>query len=77
MRRLLLEKTVLAGAVFLGCDLTEADLTGSTLKGVDFRGSNLAGVRVDGGQLRGTIIDSLQAIQVAAILGITVKEPGE
>jgi uncharacterized protein YjbI with pentapeptide repeats len=68
---------VLAGAVFSECDLAEADLTGSTLKGVDFRGSNLAGIHVEERQLQGTIIDSLQAIQVALLLGINVREPGE
>jgi uncharacterized protein YjbI with pentapeptide repeats len=75
MRRLLLEKMDLSGAIFAGCDLTDADLTGSALKGVDFRGSNLAGVHVEERQLQGTIIDPLQAAQVATLLGITVKDP--
>jgi uncharacterized protein YjbI with pentapeptide repeats len=77
MRRVLLERMDLAGAVFLGCDLAGADLMGSMLKGGDFRGSDLAGVRVEGRQLQGTIIDHPQAVQVAALLGITVKEPGD
>jgi uncharacterized protein YjbI with pentapeptide repeats len=77
MRRVLLEKIDLAGAAFLGCDLTGADLTGSTLKGADFRGSDLTGVRVEGRQLQGITIDAFQAIQVAALLGIIVKDPGD
>ena len=54
-----------------------AHLLGSTLKGVDFRGSGLVDMRVEGRQLQGTIIDPLQSIQVASLLGISVRDSGE
>ncbi len=77
LRGALMEKMDLTGAVFQGCDLSGADFPGTTLKGVDLRGSDLAGMRVEGRQLKGIIIDSVQAIQIAALLGIIVKDTGE
>jgi uncharacterized protein YjbI with pentapeptide repeats len=77
LRSSLFEKMDLTGTTFSGCDLTGADLLGSTLKGVDFRGSGLVDMRVEGRQLQGTIIDPLQSIQVASLLGISVRESGE
>jgi len=77
LRRSLFDTMDLAGTLFLGCDLTGADLLGSTLEGVDFRGSGLADLHVEGRQLQGTTIDPLQAIQVALLLGVTIKEIGD
>jgi uncharacterized protein YjbI with pentapeptide repeats len=75
LRGMLMEKMDLAGTVFRNCDMAGADLSGSGLKGVDFRGSDLSGLRVEGRQLRGTLIDSLQAVQIASLLGIIVQDP--
>jgi fluoroquinolone resistance protein len=72
-----LENAELPGAVFLECDLAGADLRGALLAGADFRGSKLGGLQAGPKEMKGAIVDSLQAVQVAAILGVVVKEKGE
>lgn len=72
-----LDNADLSGAVFLDCDLTGADLRGALLTGADFRGSKIGGLQAGPQELKGAIIDSLQAVQVAGILGVVVKEKGE
>lgn len=67
----------LAGVVFKACDLSDADLRGANLKGADFRGSLLNRMQVGALELRGAIIDAAQALQVAALLGLMVKDETE
>jgi uncharacterized protein YjbI with pentapeptide repeats len=56
------------------CDLTHADLRGSKLAGADLRGSIINGMQVGAPELKGAIIDPAQAVQVASLLGLNVKE---
>jgi uncharacterized protein YjbI with pentapeptide repeats len=77
LKNAVLENAELPGAVFLDCDLAGADLRGALLAGADFRGSKLGGLQAGPKEMKGAIVDSLQAVQVAAILGVVVKEKGE
>ena len=57
----------LSGVIFRDCDLSQADLRGSTLSGVQ------VGIR----ELQGVIVTSIQAIQLAGLLGMTIQEEDE
>ena len=59
--------------MFTRCDLTDADLQGANLRGADLRGSLLDGLRIAPKDVQGEIIDPSQAVQVAGLLGLTVK----
>ncbi len=65
--------TDLSGSVFVNCDLRGAQMSGAVLDGVDLRGSNIEGIRVGAKELRGAIVDPVQAVELARILGIVVK----
>lgn len=67
----------LNGVSFKDCDLSGADLTGAELKGADLRGANMSRVRVGPLELQGAIIDPSQAVLVAALLGVVVKDMDE
>jgi uncharacterized protein YjbI with pentapeptide repeats len=67
----------LKGVSFKDCDLTGVDFLGAELKGADFRGANISGVRVGADELEGAIIDPSQAVQIVALLGVEVRDPGE
>ncbi|MBN1440508.1 MAG: pentapeptide repeat-containing protein [Anaerolineales bacterium] len=67
----------LTGAVFEDCDLTRADFRGSKLQDVDLRGSALDGAQAGWEEWKGAIVDPRQAVQVAGLLGIAVREKGE
>lgn len=62
----------LSAVVFYQCDLSQADLRGARLKGADLRGSILEGIQVNPQDLRGVIIEPVQAVHIAAALGIKV-----
>ena len=47
------------------------------LAGADLRGSKLDGVQAGPQEFHGAVVDSAQAVQIAGLLGITVKEKGE
>jgi uncharacterized protein YjbI with pentapeptide repeats len=59
------------------CDLTRADLRASNLSGTDLRGSKIDGAQVGIQEFKGAIVDSLQAIQIAKLSGVIIKEKGE
>jgi uncharacterized protein YjbI with pentapeptide repeats len=73
LRGALFESADLRGVVFARCDLTNADLQGANLRGADLSGSLLDGLRIGLKDVQGAIIDPSQAVQVAGLLGLTVK----
>ncbi len=77
MRRTMFDTMGFKGVTFFKCDLTGADVSGSRLERVDFRGSELSDFRIESRQLQGTMMDPLQAVQMAILLGIIVKDPGD
>ncbi len=66
-----------SNVIFADCDLTQADLRQAKLSAADLRGSRLGGVQVGALELKGAIIDSAQAIQIASLIGLVVREKGE
>lgn len=77
LRGVSFDQADLNSAAFHECDLTNADLRSAKLHEVDLRGSIIDGMQVGAKELRGAIIDRMQAVQVASLLGITVKESEE
>ncbi|MDX9990838.1 MAG: pentapeptide repeat-containing protein [Anaerolineales bacterium] len=71
------ESTDLCGVVFDNCDLAQADLRQARLNGTDFRSSRLGGIQVGAQELKGAIVDSTQAVQIASLIGLVVREIGE
>jgi len=63
--------------VFEDCDLARADLRRAVLRGADLRGSQLDGVQAGPEEFSGAIVDSAQALQIAGLLGIVIREKGE
>ena len=64
----------LTGVILRDCDLSQADLRNTKLKGADLRGSTITGVQVGIKELQGVIVTSIQAIQLAGLLGMTIQE---
>ena len=62
---------------FEHCNLVEAEFHRTSLKGIDLTSSEIAGIRIGsipGGELKGATVTSLQALDIARILGITIKD---
>lgn len=59
---------------FERCDLRGARFAAAALAEVDFRGSHLAGAYLEPNSLRGNIFDPTQLPDLAALLGLVVKE---
>lgn len=74
LREASFEGTDLSGVIFRRCDLSKADFRGAKLREADLRGSTIDGMQVGVKELQGAIIDAAQAVRVAGLLGITVKE---
>jgi uncharacterized protein YjbI with pentapeptide repeats len=77
LRGALFDGADLRGVVFYRCDLTNADFTGASLRAVDLRGSIIDGLKAGVREWQGAIIDPTQAVQVAALLGLTVEPVDE
>lgn len=58
------------------CDLTRATVYRSSLSGIDLSTCDISGIRVSGDfrDLRGAVVSAPQAVQLAGLLGVTVKE---
>ncbi len=67
-------KASLPGVVFQGCDLERADLREAELTCADLRRSNLNGMQVGLRELHGAIIDSSQAVYVASLAGVVIRD---
>jgi uncharacterized protein YjbI with pentapeptide repeats len=70
-------KANLSGVVFQNCDLEQADLRETELLGADLRHSRLNGLQVGLPELRGAIIDSTQAVYVASLTGVVIRDDNE
>lgn len=77
LREASFEYTDCSGVIFEDCDLTRADLRRAKLEASDLRGSKLDGVQAGPEEFLGAIVDSSQALQIAGLLGILVREKGE
>jgi uncharacterized protein YjbI with pentapeptide repeats len=67
----------LRGTVFAGCDLTDARMHGAKLVGTDFRGAQVRGLSLERDALRGAVIEPVQLVDFAGLLGVTVKPPDD
>ena len=61
---------------FVMCDMTELNISGTSLAGMDLRGSRLDKIIFRGGELQGATIDSAQAIGLVRLLGVKVEDNG-
>ena len=59
---------------FSGGSLVEAELGGMPLKGIDLRSMDICGVRVVGGELAGAIVSPVQAMDLARLLGVEIRD---
>ena len=67
-------KSQFSDVVFKNC---EAEFHRTSLKGIDLTSSEIAGIRIGsipGGELKGATVTSLQALDIARMLGITIKD---
>lgn len=59
---------------FAGGSLAEAELGGMPLKGIDLRSADIRGIRLAGGELKGAIVSPVQAMELARLLGVEIRE---
>jgi uncharacterized protein YjbI with pentapeptide repeats len=64
----------MAGTIFDGCDLTGADFSHALITGSDLRRSRIEDIRIAPEQLRGVIVTQDQAIYLAGLLGLDIRE---
>jgi len=67
-------RTDLQGTVFVGSNLTSADFSGANISGCDFRRANIESIRIAPEQLQGVIVTPDQALYLARLLGLDVRE---
>lgn len=63
----------LRGIVIRNCNLRNAELTGAKLADADLRGSQLEGLRAGADDLKGAIVDPVQAMVLAEIMGLRIR----
>ena len=71
-----LESCQFAYTVFDACNLKEAEFYRTSLKGTDLSNCDISGIRISpitGCELRGAAVTSLQALELAHLLGVTIK----
>jgi uncharacterized protein YjbI with pentapeptide repeats len=66
--------TDLEGAIFANVMLHRADLSRAKLRGADLRGAEIEGVTVRAEDLRGAIVSMVQAVDLARLLGLVIKQ---
>ena len=59
---------------FCRCDLSQAVFHHAPLKGIDVRDCNISGVSCGLGDVNGVIVTAGQAAQLAALMGVVVRE---
>lgn len=60
--------------VFEECDLTDADFSGADISDSDLRRSRIEGIRIAPDQLRGVIVSHDQALYLAGLLGLVIRD---
>jgi uncharacterized protein YjbI with pentapeptide repeats len=60
--------------VFEACDLSGADFSQADISGSDLRRSRIEGIRVSPEQLKGVIVTHDQALYLAGLLGLVVRD---
>ena len=76
LRNSSLENCQFASVSFNASDLKEAEFYRTSLKGTDFSNCDISGIRISpivGCELRGATVTSLQALELAHLLGVTIK----
>jgi uncharacterized protein YjbI with pentapeptide repeats len=71
------EYSDVSGVVLEDCDLTHADLRRARMLGADLRGSKIDGVQAGPEEFSGAIVDSAQALQIAGLLKLVIREKWE
>ena len=74
LRGVSFEGADLTGVVFFRCDLSGSIFLNSIMKLTDLRSSVIDDMSVGINELRGAIFSPSQAVQVAGLLGITIKD---
>ena len=64
----------LTGTVFRSCRLGRADFQKAQLQEADLRGSDLRHARLTEKELPGVLVEALQLLELAHLLGVTVRE---
>ena len=64
----------MSGTVFHGSDLTGADFSGATISGCDLRRAIIEDIRVSPEQMQGVIVTADQALYLARLFGLDVRE---
>lgn len=59
---------------FSACDLTSALFHHSALKGIDLTDCNINGINIDIPDVRGVVVSTLQAAQLATIMGVVIRD---
>jgi uncharacterized protein YjbI with pentapeptide repeats len=66
------QESTIERAVFIGCDLRNANLANAKLSEVDLRGSKIEGLLLDASQLGSLTVDPSQAMVIIQMLGAKV-----
>ena len=64
----------LASIAFENCELVESEFSHTPLRGIDLSDSHIGGIRLNLPDIRGAIVNTSQAMELTALLGITIKD---
>lgn len=71
------DNALLTNTFFSSCNLIEAEFYRTSLKGIDLSSSEIAGIRIlalPPNELRGAKVSTLQALELARLLGIEIED---
>lgn len=59
---------------FESCKLVKINFCRTRLAGIDFSANQLEGILISGDELRDAVVSPLQAVELARLLGVRVKD---